>query len=81
MREERDEVRTQVQENVFNNTINQRAKKKHPEGEKQAGRQRTVCTVNITCTRQKTMDQHRTTDTRRLNRETNEGNEGDRWSN
>ncbi len=28
-------------------------------------------------TRCKTTDQHRTTDTRRLNRETNEGNEGD----
>ncbi len=32
---------------------------------------------NITHTRRKTMDQHRTTDTKRLNRETNEGNEGD----
>ncbi len=50
--------------------------KNHPEGEKQAGRQRTVA-VNITHTRQKTMDQHRTSDTRRINSEINEGNEGD----
>ncbi len=48
----------------------------HPEGEKQADRQRTVA-VTITHTRRKTTDQHMTADTRRLNRETNEGNEGD----
>ncbi len=41
------------------------------------GRQRTVVQSNITYTQYKTMNQHRTTDTRRLNRETNEGNEGD----
>ncbi len=44
MREGRDEARTQVQEKwVFNNKITKRAKKKHHEGEKQAGRQITVC--------------------------------------
>ncbi len=49
-------------------------KKKHPKGEKQIGRE--LCTLNIH-TRRKTTDQHRTTDTRSLNRETNEGKEGD----
>ncbi len=58
---------------LFNNKMN----KNHPEGEKQARRQRTVTQSNITHTGQKTMDQHRTTDTRRLNRETNKGNKGD----
>ncbi len=48
-----------------------------PEGEKQAGRQRTVTQSNITHTGQKTTDQHRTADSCRTNRETNEGNEGD----
>ncbi len=48
--------------------------KNHLEGEKQAGRQRTVA-VNITHT---TKDNGSAQDyTRRLNRETNEGNEGD----
>jgi len=37
---------------------------------------RELCTLNIH-TRRKTTDQHKTADTRRLNRETNEGNEGD----
>ncbi len=37
---------------------------------------RELCKINIH-TRHKTMDQHRTTDTRRLHRETNKGNEGD----
>ncbi len=32
---------------------------------------------NITYTERKTIDQHRITDTKRLNRETNKGNEGD----
>ncbi len=42
-----------------------------------AGREAENCsTINIH-TRRKTTDQHRTADTRRLNRETNEGNEGD----
>ncbi len=57
----------------------------HPDREKhadtqagrQAGRQRTVVQFNIAHTRRKTMDHHRTADTRRLNRETHEGNEGD----
>ncbi len=61
---------------VFNNKIKTKMNKNHSEGEKHAGRQRTVA-VNITHTRRKTTDQHRTTDTRRINRETNEGNEGD----
>ncbi len=75
MRAERDEVRTQVQANrVFNNKIKTKMNKNHPEGEKQTGRE--LCTVHIH-TRHKTTDQHRTADTRRLNRETNEGNEGD----
>ncbi len=56
--------------------------KNHPEGEKQAGRQagrqRTAVRADITHTRRKTTDQHRTEDTWRINRETNkEGNEGD----
>ncbi len=51
--------------------------KNHSEGEKQAGRG-TAVQADITHTRQKTKDQHRTTDTSRINRETNqEGNEGD----
>ncbi len=58
---------------LFNNKMN----KNHSEGEKQAGRQRTVTQSNITHTGPKTMDQHRTTDTRRLNGETSEGNKGD----
>ncbi len=41
------------------------------------GRQRTVVQSNITYTERKTMNQHRITDTKRLNRETNKGNEGD----
>ncbi len=49
------------------------------EGEKQASRQAEDCyTVkHHTHTGRKTTDQHRTADTRRLDRETNEGNEGD----
>ncbi len=35
------------------------------------------CTVNMKHSRRKTTGQHRTADTRRLYRETNEGNEGD----
>ncbi len=63
-------ARTQMQGNlVFINKIKTKMNKNHPEGEKQAGWQRTVCTVNITRTQRKTTDQHRTTDTRRLNRE------------
>ncbi len=63
----------------FNNKIKQK-NKNHPEGEKkQAGRQAedwSNMTHSIKDTR-KTTDKHRTADTRRLNRETNEGNEGD----
>ncbi len=54
--------------------------KKHCEGEKQAGRQAgrqaTVTQSSITHIGRNTMDQHRTADTRRLNRETNEGDTG-----
>ncbi len=73
-------ARTQTQGNVsFNNKIKQRATKTTWKGKnRQAGRQaKNCCTVNITHTQRKTMDQHRTTDTRGLNRKTNEGNEGD----
>ncbi len=62
----------------FNNKIKQK-NINHPEGEKQAGRQKTgtqSTSYSVKDTR-KTTDQHRTADTRRLYRETNEGNEGD----
>ncbi len=55
---------------LFNNKIKQ-DEQKPPEGEKQPGRQRTAVQPTYTT------DQHRTADTRRLNRETNEGHEGD----
>ncbi len=65
---------------VFNNTIKQK-NKNHPEGEKkQAGRQKTGAQSNMTQYIKdtwKTTDQHKTADTRRLNSETNEGNEED----
>ncbi len=54
--------------------------KNHPEGEKQAGRQAedwSTVNMKLTWDTRKTTDQHRTADTRRLYRETNEGNEGD----
>ncbi len=54
--------------------------KNHPSGEKQAGRQagRQRTAVQSTLhARRKTTDQHRTADTRRLDWEINEGNEGD----
>ncbi len=51
--------------------------KNHPEGEKQAGRKKTGAQSNMKLTWRKITDQHRTADTRRLYRETNEGNEGD----
>ncbi len=63
---------------LFNNKIKQRRTKTTPKGKgRQAGRQRTTEQANMKPTRCKTMDQNRTTDTRRLNRETNKGNEGD----
>ncbi len=62
------------EEGLFNNKIKQRRTKATPEGEKQTGRE--LCKLNIH-TQRKTTDQHRTTDTRRLNRETNKSNEGD----
>ncbi len=63
---------------AFNNRMKLKKNKNQPEGEKQATRKRTVTQSNITHTGRKTTDQHRTTDTRRLNRESNEGNEGDK---
>ncbi len=51
--------------------------KNHPRGKNRQGRQRAAVQADITHT-MKTTDQHRTTDTWRLNKETNEeGNEGD----
>ncbi len=61
-----------MQEWVF---FNDKMYKNLPEGEKQAGMQRTGTQSNITHTGRKTTDQHTTADTRTLNRETNEGNE------
>ncbi len=71
-------ARTQPQENVyFNNKIKQRATKTTPKGEnRQAGRE-LLHSQHNTHTLTKDNDQHKTTDTRGLNRETNEGNEGD----
>ncbi len=54
---------------LFNSKIKQ-INKNHPEGEKQAGRQRTVA---VTITHTHTTNQHKTADTRRLNREINKG--------
>ncbi len=58
--------------------------KNHPEGEKQAGRQAGRQKTGAQSTWNshdedtwKTTDQHRTADTRRLYRDTNEGNDGD----
>ncbi len=63
----------------FYNKIKQRRTKTTPKGKnKQAGRKaEDWCTVNMKHSQRKTTDQHRTADTRRLHRETNEGNEGD----
>ncbi len=78
----KDEVEDSNAEEIvtFNNKNKTKNKKNHPEGEKQAGRQKTGTQSNmthITLNTLKTMDQHRTADTRRLYRETNEDNEGD----
>ncbi len=64
---------------AFNNRMKLKRTKNTRRGEnRQAGRQRTVTQSDITHTGRKTTDQHKTTDTRRVNRETNEGNdEGD----
>ncbi len=62
-------ARTQVQGNRV--LMNKKMNKNHPEGEN-----RELCTLHIH-TQHKTTDQHKTADTRRINRETNEGNEGD----
>ncbi len=57
---------------VFNNKDKQKTTRRGKTGRQAEN----CCAVNITHTRRKTTDQHWTTDTRRLNRETNEGNEG-----
>ncbi len=65
----------------FNNNIKQRRTKTTPKGKnKQAGRRlehSQTQNSHVTYDTRKTTDQHRTADTRRLYRETNEGNEGD----
>ncbi len=78
----RDEVEdSNAEENQgFNNKMKQMNNKNHPEGEKQAGRQAedwSTVNMELTWDTRKTTDQPRTADTRRLYRETNEGNEGD----
>ncbi len=73
-------TRDEVEENViFNNKIKQRRTKTTPKGKnKQAEDWSTVKhETHMTLDTRKTTDQHRTADTRRLYRETNEGNEGD----
>ncbi len=60
----------------FNNKIKQRRTKTIRRG-KTNRQAEDWCTVNMKHSRRKTTDQHRTADTRRLYRETNEGNEGD----
>ncbi len=80
----RDEVEDSNAEDFqgFNNKVKQMNNKNHPEGEKQAGRRAEDWSTvkhetHMTYNTRKTTDQHRTADTRRLYRETNEGNEGD----
>ncbi len=58
----------------FNNKIKQRTKTTPKGKNRQAGRVNITHSIKDTRT---TTDQHRTADTRRLYRETNEGNEGD----
>ncbi len=68
-----------MQRNQVFNKNETKMNKNHPEGKKQADRQKTGAQSNITLSNKdtrKTTDQHRTADTRRLYRETNEGNEG-----
>ncbi len=75
--------RTQMQRFPGFNIIKWNEQQNHPEGEKQTGRQagrrlehsQTFNSHDMDTW--KTTDQHRTADTRRLYRETNEGNEGD----
>ncbi len=78
-------ARTQVQEGTslsFNNQMKQKLTKTTPRGKNNG--QRAAVQADITHT-MKTTDQHRTTDTWRINKETNkEGNEGDTgtsWNN
>ncbi len=77
----RDEVEdSNAEENQgFNNKMKQMNNKNHPEGEKQAGRrlEHSQTFNSHDMDTRKTTDQHSTVDTRRLYRETNEGNEGD----
>ncbi len=65
---------------IFNNKTKQRTTKTTPKGKnKQAGRrlEHSQTFNSHDMDTRKTTDQHRTADTRRLYRETNEGNEGD----
>ncbi len=62
-----------LEDGSVNNEIKQR-KKTTPKGEKQTGRELSALNIH---TRRKPTDQHRSTDTRRINRETNEGNDRD----
>ncbi len=77
----RDEVEDSNAEKViFNNKIKPRRTKTTPKGKnKQAGRrlEHSQTFNSHDMDTWKTTDQHRTADTRRLYRETNEGNEGD----
>ncbi len=80
----RDEVEDSSAEEIRFFFITKQRTKTTPRGKKQAGTQKTGAQSNIkhsqckTHERQrKTTDQPRTADTRRLYRETNEGNEGD----
>ncbi len=60
---------------LFNNKIEQDEKKNTQRGEKKNRQPENCSTINIH-TRHKTMDQPRTADTRRLNRETKVGDTG-----
>ncbi len=73
-----------MQRNQVFNKNETKMKKKHPEGEKTSRQAEDWCTVKhvtlytlYNSITRKTTDQHRTADSRRINRETNEGNEGD----
>ncbi len=65
-----------MQRNQVFNKNETKMNKNHPEGEKNKQAGRRLVHSQTLHTRRKTMDQHRTADTRRLYRETNEGNEG-----
>ncbi len=70
-----------MQRNQVFNKNETKMGKKHPEWEQTSRQAEDWCTVKhvtlYNSITRKTTDQHRTADTRRINRETNEGNEGD----